>query len=278
MFFVSHFSIPGILLNVWLDCSSLYSILAINSSIVCISFYQSIYCGIFWVFFDKFISHRKQQRITPCAYPSETANVNIVSYLPRFLSDKTNISGKIAVSSSPAEARTGLSCPQAFLWLRCAGFSLRCFPLVAELWLWGVRAAVAVACGLSSAVPRLGGSGSGAVGLQWLWHVGSAVQFAGSGARAQSLWHVGSAVRFPGSGAFGLQWLWHVGSAARFPGSGARSLGQWGCSVCGLLAQSLWQWALLDRGLWGLPRSGIEPMSPVLTGRFLTTETGFSAF
>ena len=117
--------------------------------IVCISFYQSIYCGIFWVFFDKFISHRKQQRITPCAYPSETANVNIVSYLPWFLSDKTNISGKIAVSSSPAEARTGLSCPQAFLWMRCAGFSLRCFPLVAELWLWGVRAAVTVACGLS---------------------------------------------------------------------------------------------------------------------------------
>ena len=131
--------------------------------------------GFFGGFFDKFISHRKQQRITPCAYPSETANVNIVSYLPRFLSDKTNISGKIAVSSSPAEARTGLSCPQAFLWLRCAGFSLRCFSLVAELWLWGVRAAVVVACGLSSAVRRLWGTGSVivAMGCVGLWLVGS---------------------------------------------------------------------------------------------------------
>ena len=146
-----------------------------------------------------------------------------------------------------------------FLWLRSSGsgaFGLQ--------WLWHVGSAV-----------RFPGSGARA---QSLWHVGSAVQFAGSGARAQSVWHVGSAVRFPGSGAFGLQWLWHVGSAARFPGSGARSLGHWGCSGCGLWAQSLWQWALLDRGLWGLPRSGIEPMSPVLTGRFLTTETGFSAF
>ena len=67
-------------------------------------------------------------------------------------------------------------------------------------------------------------------------------------------------LRSSGSGALGLQWLWHVGPAVQFAGSGAR-------------AQSLWQWALLDRGLWGLPRSGIEPMSPVLTGRFLTTET-----
>ena len=75
-----------------------------------------------------------------------------------------------------------------------------------------------------------------------------------------SHWGVFLWPRSTGSGAFGLQGLWHVGSVVQFLGSRAR-------------AQSLWQWALLDHGLWGLPRSGIEPMSPVLTGRFLTTET-----
>ena len=44
-------------------------------------------------------------------------------------------------------------------------------------------------------------------------------------------------LRSSGSGAFGLQWLWHVGSAVRFPGSGARALGRSGCSGCGMWAQ-----------------------------------------
>ena len=30
-------------------------------------------------------------------------------------------------------------------------------------------------------------------------------------------------------------------------------------------------WALLPRGMWNLPRPGIEPMSPALAGRFLST-------
>ena len=126
-----------------------------NKLFYCMYFFLSVHLLWDFFFFDKFINHRKQQRITPCAYPSETANVNIVSYLPRFLSDKTNISGKIAVSSSPAEARAGLCCPQAFLWLQRAGFSLRCFSLAAEHWLWGVRASGVVARGLSSAIPGL---------------------------------------------------------------------------------------------------------------------------
>ena len=31
-------------------------------------------------------------------------------------------------------------------------------------------------------------------------------------------------------------------------------------------------WAQLFHGMWDLPRSGIEPMSPALAGRFFTTE------
>ena len=35
-------------------------------------------------------------------------------------------------------------------------------------------------------------------------------------------------------------------------------------------------WAQLLQGMWDLPRLGIEPVSPVLAGRFLTTEQAFS--
>ena len=35
-------------------------------------------------------------------------------------------------------------------------------------------------------------------------------------------------------------------------------------------AQSLWSW--LPRGMWDLPRLGIDPMSSTSAGRFLTTE------
>ena len=31
-------------------------------------------------------------------------------------------------------------------------------------------------------------------------------------------------------------------------------------------------WALLLHGVWGLPRSGVEPKSPALAGRVFTTE------
>ena len=37
-------------------------------------------------------------------------------------------------------------------------------------------------------------------------------------------------------------------------------------------AQSFWSIGLVARGMWDPPRSGIESMSPVLTGRFFTTE------
>ena len=46
-------------------------------------------------------------------------------------------------------------------------------------------------------------------------------------------------------------------------------------SNCGGLS-SFGSWALehkhSNRGMWDLPRSGIEPVSPVLAGRFFTTE------
>ena len=52
----------------------------------------------------------------------------------------------------------------------------------------------------------------------------------------------------------GLQQLWHVGSVIV-----ARRL-----SSCGALA-------LLLRSMWDLPGPGLEPVSPALAGRFLTT-------
>ena len=57
-----------------------------------------------------------------------------------------------------------------------------------------------------------------------------------------------------------LQWLQHVGSVAAAQRALQRRL-----SSCD--AQ-----ALLLRGMWHLPRSGIEPMSPSLSRGFFTTE------
>ena len=56
----------------------------------------------------------------------------------------------------------------------------------------------------------------------------------------------------PGSRVQGLQKL-------RFPGSRAE-------------AQWLWCRVFLLCAMWDLPQPGIEPMSPVLAGRFFTTE------
>ena len=64
----------------------------------------------------------------------------------------------------------------------------------------------------------------------------------------------------------------------------AWALGTWvsvvvarGLSSCGSQAlefrlSSCGAWASLLHGMWYLPGSGLEPMSPELAGRFLTTE------
>ena len=67
---------------------------------------------------------------------------------------------------------------------------------------------------------------------------------------------------------FSLWWLlllWSTGSRHMgFSSCGSQVLER-RLSSCGTQAQLL-------RGMWDLPRSGIEPMSPALAGRFLTTE------
>ena len=79
----------------------------------------------------------------------------------------------------------------------------------------------------------------------------------------------------------------HCGAQAShcsgFSYCGARALGARasvvvarGLSSCGSRAlerrlSSCGARALLLRGMWDLPRSGLEPMSPALAGRFLTT-------
>ena len=56
-----------------------------------------------------------------------------------------------------------------------------------------------------------------------------------------------------------LQYLQHMSSVAAAPGSRAQT------QYCGPQA-----WLL--HSMWDPPRSGIEPMSPALAGRFFTTE------
>ena len=61
-----------------------------------------------------------------------------------------------------------------------------------------------------------------------------------------------------------------------FSGFGAGALGLRGfCSYSSraleLRLNSYGAWALLVHGTWDPPGSGIEPMSPVLAGRFFTT-------
>ena len=55
-----------------------------------------------------------------------------------------------------------------------------------------------------------------------------------------------------------------VAAASLVPG-GAGTLGRSGITGCGAQAQ-------LSRSVWALPRSGTEPVSPAVAGRFLTTE------
>ena len=88
------------------------------------------------------------------------------------------------------------------------------------------------------------------------------------------LWQVGATLQLPCAG-FSLQWLLLLQSmSSRVLGSvlvapGLSSCGTWAleCKLNGCGAQA---WLLC--GMWDLPRSGIEPMSPALTGRFVTSE------
>ena len=52
----------------------------------------------------------------------------------------------------------------------------------------------------------------------------------------------------------------------------ARSLNSCGSQALEHRLNSCGEWAQLLYGLWDLPGSGIELMSPVLSGRFFTTE------
>ena len=67
---------------------------------------------------------------------------------------------------------------------------------------------------------------------------------------------------------FSLQWLLLLGSAGSRH-SGFNSCGSWALehrlNSCSTQAQMLC-------GMWDLPKSGIEPVSPALAGRFFTTE------
>ena len=67
------------------------------------------------------------------------------------------------------------------------------------------------------------------------------------------LWRTGSMACGLSSCGICTQWL-------QFPGSRAQ-------------AQKLWRLAYLLQGTWDLPTSGIEPLSPAMAGRFLTTES-----
>ena len=84
----------------------------------------------------------------------------------------------------------------------------------------------------------------------------------------------------------GFLWWWEVGAAlqlwqqtshcsgfslcrAQVPGhAGFSSCGSW---VLECVLSSCGSWASLPCGTWNFPRSGIEPMSPALSGRFPTT-------
>ena len=76
---------------------------------------------------------------------------------------------------------------------------------------------------------------------------------------------------------FSLQWLL-LAEASHCRGFSLQSMGSGytafsSCSLwapdCGL--RSCGSWAMLPLGMWDLPRPGTEPVSPVMTGGFLTT-------
>ena len=80
------------------------------------------------------------------------------------------------------------------------------------------------------------------------------------------LFRVPSLVAEHGLQAHGLQQLWHVGSvvvARGLSSCGSRALER-RLSSCGTRAQLL-------RGMWDLPRPGLEPVSPTLAGGSLAT-------
>ena len=65
--------------------------------------------------------------------------------------------------------------------------------------------------------------------------------------------------------------LWCVRFSLRgFSCCGARALGAQASVVVARGLSSCGAWALSLRGMWDLPGPGIEPMSPALTGGFLT--------
>ena len=56
-------------------------------------------------------------------------------------------------------------------------------------------------------------------------------------------------------------------------GSGACGLSSGGAQALEHRLSTTGAWAYLLLGMWDLPRSGIEPVSPASAGRFFTTET-----
>ena len=94
----------------------------------------------------------------------------------------------------------------------------------------------------------------------WASHCGgfSCCRARALGAWAQQLWLAGSRAQ--------ARQLWHAGSvvAARGLQSAGSVVVAHGLSSCGARAQLL-------HGLWDLPGPGIEPVSPALAGRFLST-------
>ena len=97
-------------------------------------------------------------------------------------------------------------------------------------------------------------------GLQQLQHAGSVVV----ARRPQSTWI--SVVAVCGLSSCGMQALQHVASVVVVRGlssCGSRAL-ECRLSSCGA-------WAQLLRGMWALPRPGIESVFPALAGGFLTT-------
>ena len=83
------------------------------------------------------------------------------------------------------------------------------------------------------------------LGLLWVFIVACGLSLVVVSGGYSSLWWAG----------FSLQWLLLLQSM------GSRCTG---FSSCGT-------WAQLLRGMWDLPGSGLEPVSPALAGRFLTT-------
>ena len=67
------------------------------------------------------------------------------------------------------------------------------------------------------------------------------------------------------------EWGLLCGCGAQASHPGDFSLRSTGSTVRGL--HSCGTWAYLLRGMWDLLRSGIEPMSPALAGRFFTTQS-----